>query len=57
MWYMLLVIVVYSHEFHSRESAGSLYPVLGFNLTAGRNKFTVIYLNKQMLVATQSYEM
>ena len=32
-----------------------LYPVLGFEWTVGRNKFTVIYLNKQMLVTTQSY--
>jgi len=34
-----------------RESAGmfseALYPVLGFNLTVGRNKFTVICLNNQ----------
>ena len=32
-----------------------LYPVLGFKLTAERNKFTVIYVNKQMLVTTQSH--
>jgi len=26
-----------------------LYPVLGFKLTAERNKFTVIYVNEQLI--------
>jgi len=32
-----------------------LYPVLGFEWTVARNMYTVIFLNKQMLVTTQSY--